>query len=47
MKENKEQKLDVLLCKYQYAYDILMDTFDYLPHDVKIKTHNKLNKIGL
>ena len=47
MEENKEKQYEVLLCKYQHAYDILMDYFDDLPDDIKIKLDIRLAKIDL
>jgi hypothetical protein len=33
--------------KYREAYDILMEHFDELPEDIKVKVHNKLKELGL
>jgi len=33
--------------KYREAYDILMEHFDELPEDIKVKVHAKLEVLGL
>ena len=33
--------------KYREAYDILIEHFDELPEDIKVKVHDKLGKLGL
>ena len=38
---------DELLHRYQTAYEILMDCFDELPDDIKIKLDIRLAKIDL
>ena len=35
------------LIKYQLAYDILMEYFDYLPDEDKPKIHKRLKEVGL
>ncbi len=33
--------------RYRYAYDILMEYFDKLPEDIKVKLHSKLKELDL
>tara|TARA_R100001129_G_scaffold179404_2_gene156215 strand:+ start:5462 stop:5611 length:150 start_codon:yes stop_codon:yes gene_type:complete len=33
--------------RYREAYDILMEHFDKLPEDIKVKVHNKLKELKL
>ena len=48
---NKDDKMYINaledLIKYQYAYDILMEYFDYLPDEEKPKIHKRLKDVGL
>ena len=48
---NKDDKMYINaledLIKYQYAYDILMEYFDYLPDEEKPKIHKRLKEVGL
>ena len=48
---NKDDKMYINaledLIKYQYAYDILMEYFDYLPDEDKPKIHKRLKEVGL
>ena len=43
MEETTEQRLK----RFEKAYNILMDYFDYLPDDLRIKAHERLNKENL
>ena len=43
MEETTEQRLK----RFEKAYNILMDYFNYLPDDLKIKAHERLNKVNL
>ena len=40
-------KHDEELHKYQTAFDILMDYWDYLPDEIKPQIHKKLKELGL
>ena len=42
-KETTEQRLE----GFEKAYNILMDYFDYLPDDLRIEAHERLNKINM
>ena len=33
--------------RYRYAYDILMEHFELLPHDIRLKLHSKLKELDL
>ena len=35
------------LMRYQKAYNILMDYFDYLPDDLRAEGHKRLDEVGL
>ena len=45
-KEEYNKNLEGLI-KYSYAYDILMEYWDYYPDDKKEEIHKRLEGLGL